>query len=368
MKLGRVMINLDDIVAIKKLDESDVYGSVDQLPKQCLHAWEEAKNLKIPDDYKNINKIVMTGMGGSGLGSRVIEAVYAGEIKYPLIRVNDYDLPAWVDKKTLVICSSFSGTTEETVENAHQAQKRGTCWMAIGTGGELIKLAQQHQVPYYKITPTYNPSKQPRLAIGYSIIGQLAMVSKVGIINLTKKEVLSVIKITNKIRKECEIFVPTDQNPAKKMAQALFGKEVIFVASRHLLAAAYVFKNQMNENAKTFSAIFDIPELNHHLMEGLQFPQSNQHDLIFFFADSLLYPPRLQQRMKITKEIVKKNKISLVSWQATASEMLSQAFELIQFGGFVNFYLAMLNGVNPALIPWVDYFKIKLGQPLGQWK
>lgn len=362
------MINLDDIKAIKKLDKSDVYGSVDQLPKQCLHAWEDTRNLKVPESYRNINKIVMTGMGGSGLGARVIESLYGSRIKYPLARINDYDLPDWVDKKTLAICSSFSGTTEETVENAHQAQARGAKWMAISSGETLIKMAQKNKVPYYKIIPTYNPSKQPRLAIGYSIIGQLVMADKAGLINFTKLELLSLVETMNKVRIDNKISVPVKENPAKKMAQAIFGKKVVFIAARHLLAAAHTVKNQMNENAKNFSAIFDIPELNHHLMEGLSFPQSNPKDLLFFFLDSELYPGRIIKRLTITKDVVVKHKIPSITWNAEAKDFLSQAFEFIQFGGFVNFYLAIVNGIDPGPVPWVDYFKIELGQPLGQWK
>lgn len=362
------MISLDDVTAIKKLDKSDVYGSVDQLPKQCLHAWGETKDLQVPESYKTINKIVMTGMGGSGLGARVIESVYGGQLKFPLYGIHDYDLPAWVDEKTLVICSSFSGTTEETVENARQAQTKGAKWMAIGTGEALIDLAIKSGVPYYKITPTYNPSKQPRLAMGYSIVGQLVMAAKAGVINFSKKDVLRVVEVMDKIRDETSLTIALKKNPAKQMALKLFEKKVIFVAARHMLASAHVFKNQMNENAKNFSAIFDIPEANHHLMEGLRFPKSNQQDLLFLFINSNLYPERIRQRVAITQDVVKENEIPVLVWQAASQNSLSQAFEFIQFGGFVNFYLAMLNGIDPAPVPWVDYFKVKLGQPLGQWK
>lgn len=361
-------MNLDDLEEIKKLDKSNVYGSVDELPKQCLHAWEDTKNLQVPDSYHTINKIVMTGMGGSGLGARVIESVYASKLKYPLIRINDYDLPDWVDNETLVICSSFSGTTEETVENARQAQSCGAKWMAIGAGGDLINLAKEHNVPYYQINPIYNPSKQPRLAIGYSIIGQLVMASKANVIDFNKSNVESIIKAMDNIRNKANFSISEKDNLAKISARQMFQKKIIFMGARHTLAAAHVVKNQMNENAKNFSAIFDIPELNHHLMEGLRFPQSNKKDLLCVFIDSTLYPKRISQRVNITKDVIRKNKIPIEIWQTKAEDPLSQAFEIIQFGGFVNFYLAVLYGIDPAPIPWVDYFKIELGQPLGQWK
>lgn len=362
------MTNLDSLEEVKKLDEKNVYGSVVELYKQCLHAWKDAQKIIVPDGYKDINKILMTGMGGSGLGARIIEGVYGLKLNYPLVRLNDYDLPDWVDEKTLVICSSFSGTTEETVENARQAQAKNAKWMAIGTGGSLLDLAQKYQVPFYQIVPTFNPSKQPRMAIGYSVIGQLVMVAKTGVINLTEKHLEMLLSAMKKVVVESEISVKTQENPAKKIAEKLFSKKVVFVASRHLVGAAHTFKNQMNENAKNFSTIFEIPELNHHLMEGLKFPSSNGSDLIFLFVESDLYPSRIQERIEITKDVIKKNNVDVISWKGHSKDLLSQVFELVQFGGFVNSYLAALNGLDPAAIPWVDYFKTKLGQPLGQWK
>lgn len=361
-------MDLDNLEEIKKLDKENVYGSVDDLPKQCLHAWEDTQNIKVPESYSNINKIVMTGMGGSGLGARVIESVYANKLTIPLVRINDYDLPEWADEKTLVICSSFSGTTEETIENARQAQKKNTKWMAIGSGGELIDFAKKYSVPYYQIIPTYNPSKQPRMAIGYSIVGQLVLVSKAGIINFTKADVLSMTEAMDQIKSKVNISILAKDNLAKLSAQKIFQRKVVFMGARHTLAALHIVKNQMNENAKNFSAIFDVPELNHHLMEGLRFPQSNKQDLLCVFAESTLYPKRIQERIIITQDVINKNGISVDVWRTKAQNPLSQAFEIIQFGGFVNFYLTMLNGIDPAPIPWVDYFKIKLGQPLGQWK
>lgn len=362
------MVDIDDVSAIKGLDRSEVYASIEALPRQCIHAWEENRDLLVPNSYKDVNKIIMTGMGGSGLGARIIESVFASQLKYPLVRVNDYDLPSWADEETLVICSSFSGTTEETVETARQAQDRKCKWMAIGTGETLIKLAKRHRVPYYQIIPTYNPSKQPRLAMGYSVVGQLVMTAKTGIITFNKRQLLSMVKAMEKIIRFCNVEVSASENPAKKMAKEFFQKGVVFVASRHMTGAIHTVKNQMNENAKNFSARFDIPELNHHLMEGLGHPDLNKKYLLFFLVNSSLYPERIQKRMRISKDVVSKCKIPTISWKAEASDKLSQAFELIQFGGFVNFYLVMLYGVDPTPIPWVDHFKTQLGQPLGQWK
>ena len=148
---------LDDLIAQQKLDQSHVYDSVVSLPQQCRHAYQGTQNLTIPASYRKVNKMVMCGMGGSGLGARVIESACFDSLKLPLIRINNYHLPSWVDSQTLVICSSFSGTTEETVANAKEAISKKAKWLAISAGGDLIDLARSHQVPYYQINPKYNP-------------------------------------------------------------------------------------------------------------------------------------------------------------------------------------------------------------------
>jgi len=132
--------------------------------------------------------------------------------------------------------------------------------------------------------------------------------------------------------------------------------------------ASHTIKNQLNENAKNFSHSFEIPEMNHHLMEGLMYPEINREYLAFFFIESDLYHKRIKERFNITKDIISKYEIPVVTWKSKSKSKLVEAFELIQFGGFVNYYLGALNQVNQGPIPWVDYMKERLGQDLGEWK
>ena len=356
------MQDLDDLNQIKKLDKSNVLGSVEALPKQCQHAWEDINKVEVSDDYQNVDNLVMTGMGGSGLGARVIESIFSSQLRIPLIRVNDYDLPGFVNEKSLVICSSYSGSTEEVVANAQQAIAKKAKWMAIGKGKDLIELAQKHQVPYYQINPIHNPSQQPRMAIGYSVIAQLGLVSKAKLIQLSHEEIEEIVKTMEEVQEKIKVDIPEKENPAKQLAKKMLNKIIVYAASRHLTGAIHTVKNQLNENAKTFATRFDIPELNHHLMEGLKHPKANQQNLFFFLVQSELYPKRIQQRVNLTQDVIEQNKVEVFVWQAKSQKKLTQAFELIQFGAYVNFYLTMLYGINPAPIPWVNYFKEKLNK------
>src|SRR3990172_8959407 len=126
------MRDIDSREKISKIDKENVLGSVEAQAQQCLHAFEDASKVAVPSSYSDFDNVVMCGMGGSGLGARVIESVFAEEIKKPFIRINDFHLPPWVNEKTLVVCSSYSGTTEETVQNAKEADAKNAKWMAIG--------------------------------------------------------------------------------------------------------------------------------------------------------------------------------------------------------------------------------------------
>lgn len=360
------MPSLDNPDDIKAIDPENVLGSIIGLKDQLTHAWDDAQKVLVPESYKDINKVVMCGMGGSGLGARFIESVYGPNFKYPLVRVNDYHLPAWVDDQTLVFCTSYSGTTEETVQNLNEALDKNARILVIATGGTLREIAEKHHLPLYIINPTFNPSKQPRLAIGYMVVGQLVLAQKAGLITLSRPEIDSVVKGLENEVAHLDSNVPTDQNPAKQWAQTLEDKITIFVTARHLVGAVHTVKNQRNENSKQLAVQFEIPELNHHLMEGLQYPKENSQNIVFVFTQSPLYEARLKQRFELTQDVVRQHQISTLVWQSDAPTPLEDAFRFIQFGAFTNFYLNVLTGTNPAPIPWVDYFKTQLGQPLGK--
>lgn len=343
------MIDLDSIDEIKALDKSNVFASVENLFNQITHAFEEASKVIVPDIYQNIDNIIMCGMGGSGLAGRVIESVY-NDLPIPLIRVNDYNLPAFVNEKSLVICSSYSGNTEETIENANQAIAKNAKWMVITASGKLLDLAKQHGVPFYQINPTFNPSNQPRMAIGYSVIGQLVLVAKTGLLTFTQDDIEKIVLAMKGI----------DVTLAKQMAKSLAGKVILYIASGHLVGPTHVSNNQLNENAKNLSFDFQIPELNHHLMEGLRNPIDNKEDFVALLIESDLHSERIKKRFEITKEVFEKNGIQTQSFKCLADSKIAEAFEMIQFGAYIAFYISMLNGIDPSPIPWVDYFKEKL--------
>jgi glucose/mannose-6-phosphate isomerase len=354
------MIELDNQEAVRQLDKKNYYSSVEEFPRQCEQAWEEVKTIPLPPEYGAVENIVVCGMGGSGLGSWVIDSLFADRLKVPFEVVNDYTLPLSVNEKTLVVLSSYSGTTEEVLTAFEEAYLRRAKCLGIAAGGTLADLMRERNLPFYLIDPKHNPAGQPRAGVGYSIMGIVGMLAATGLVAVSDDEIKKVISALDEFSQKYSLLVPEATNLAKQIAQSLKEKIIILVGAEHLSGSLRVFRNQLQETAKNFADFYLLPELNHHLMEGLSFPKNNPQNLTFLFFDSALYSPRIGQKMTVTKDVVTQNKIPFLSYQCQAAERLSQAFEAILFGAYVSFYLAMLNEVDPSVIPWVDYFKEKL--------
>lgn len=353
---------LDDLKKIIKLDSCNVLGSIESLGLQCQQAWEEVKKVKIPKSYKNINNVVISGMGGSGLGGHIIQCLFFNELKVPVKVLNSYDISGDVNSKTLFIASSYSGNTEETLRSFKQALARKAKVIAITADGQLAKMAKRFKIPVYVFEPRYNPCGQPRLGLGYSLMSQLGLFKKVGILNLNSQDLEKIIKIIIGGHHRFGVKMKSNKNQAKKIAMALKNKIPIIFGSEFLFGNSHVFSNQLNENAKNFATYFAIPELNHHLMEGLTQPKAARKLIKFLFIESDLYLPQNRARYEVTKKVIKKNGFDFVSYKAKAKTRLEQSFEVLLLGSYVSFYLALLNNLDPSPIPLVDYFKKELAK------
>lgn len=332
------------------LDTRNMLASIDMLADQVQHAWADTTHLTVPPEYKDCRNVVLFGMGGSALAMDIIRAVFADQATVPLLICNDYSIPEYVNKDSLVILSSYSGTTEETLNVAKTIFARTSKVMVITTGGELKKLMTERQLPGYCIEPKYNPCDQPRIAIGYAVTGVLRMLVQAGIVTVSDTDIDNIVHY---LRGNLELLRDAGQDTAKAIASGI----PVYVGSEFLLGNLHAVSNQTNENGKQFSCWFPIPELNHHLMEGLGFPQPTVRQLHFVFVESNLYNDRVQKRYEVTKQILDKQQVPYTSFLPTASTKLLQSFEVLQWGGYVSFYLATHNGVDPSPIPWVDFFK-----------
>lgn len=356
---------LDSREKIAEIDKSNVLGSIEQMGSQVQQIWEIAQGLQFDPSYKNVTNVVVAGMGGSVLGTHVIQTVFKEELKVPVTIVPDYELPEFVNENTLVIASSYSGTTEETLAATEDAIKKGAKVTGITSGGRLESLLKEHNFPVLVFEPTYNPSGQPRMGLGYSIFGQIALFAQAGLLSVTEAEYKAVLEVIAAAHLTSGADIANDENPSKLLAFEFTTHIPVVTASGHLEGPAHVFANQLNENSKTYSEYRVIPELNHHLMEGLRFPTNLDGSIMFFLVESKLYPENNQLRMKLTSEVLDKNNIEYRTLALKSGSKLEQAFEMLVFGAYTTFYLSMLHGIDPAPIPWVDWFKEQLKAHAG---
>lgn len=356
------MNQLDNKSYIKKLDKKDVLSSIENLPRQFEQVVQDFSEIDLPLKYFQVKDIVISGMGGSGLGGHIIQSLFFEELKIPLRIINGYTLPKAVNKNTLCIIVSYSGTTEETIATYFEAKKKKANIFVITRGAKLAQIVKKEKTPTYIFEERFNPTKQPRLGLGYTLTAELLFLNKLRLLNFGQKEKSITLKALEKFNKIFGQKRETSQNIAKKIAFKLYQnqKTPILVGSEFLIGSLHFFSNQLNETAKTLATYFALPELNHHLMEGLTFPKSNRKNLFFLFFNSSLYQPKIILRYRITQEVLAKNKIISLEYKMASSDKISQTAELLTLGSYVSFYLGILNKIDPSEIPWVDYFKKKL--------
>ncbi len=300
-------------------------------------------------------------MGGSTLGSDVIRSVFSGLLRTPFTIINGYHIPAQVDRRTLVILSSYSGTTEEVLSAAAEAKKRGALVTGLTRGAKLGAFLTRNKYPWYQIDGAANPAGQPRMGLGYNVMGQIGLLSSIGLIKLTKKDVDGIVRHVGRRAAAFDTNMPTVQNEAKSLAAAFVGRVPVLVGTEHLVGSIHAFANQLNETAKVFAVPFVLPELNHHLLEGLRFPRIVTQGT-FMFVASPLYDERITTRQRITAEIVKKKGLKVVLYRVRGDDRLTQAFDMLVLAGFTSFYLSVLHGVDPLEIQTVNEFKKRLAK------
>ncbi len=355
------MINLDEKESVLTIQGGDaVLRSVDALPQQLEQSFNEIQGLELPNEFKQVKNVVVCGMGGSRFPAYILKELFKRQLTVPYLLNDNYQLPGFINSDSLVVLSSYSGTTEEVLANAKQALTKHAKLTGITTGGDLVELLKTNHFPVYIFNPAHNPSGQPRIGFGYGVGAHLGLLVKLGFIKLLHEEVASAIKNAAQIMTHFKLTIPKDKNPAKQMAEKLFQRYPYYIVAEFLTGVGNAIANQTNETAKAISSFRIIPELNHHLMEGLKFPDRLRELATFVFFFSQLYSPRIQKRFQITKEVVEQNKIQTLRYELQGKTALEQTFELMGFGNYLSMYLSALYEQDPSAIPYVDFFKQKL--------
>jgi glucose/mannose-6-phosphate isomerase len=349
-------MDLDNEKRIAETDPDRMLEQIYKLPEQLEEAWKIGMGAPLPK-LEGVRQIVITGMGGSAIGADLVSAYAAPECPLPLYIHRDYDLPAWVDgAETLVIASSHSGNTEETISSYRAALERKCRTLAICTGGELASIAEQNG----QICWRFKHEGQPRAAIGFSFGMLLGLITRMGVVQKVESGFFEAIGLMKDERKKFAVDIPTVKNPAKRMAGQLYGRWVVVFGSGYLIPVARRWKGQISELAKAWAQFEALPEADHNSLAGLNFPEDlmPHTQAIFLQADS--DHPRNQLRLQLTRQMFLMEGVNTDFVNATGKSPLSHIWTLVQFGDFTAFYLAMAYGVDPTPIELLVELKEKL--------
>ena len=353
---------LDDNKNFRKFDPENLYESLTKFGRQFDAGWHAAEFVNINFDKEKIKNVVFTGMGGSNLSAEIVKSLSPFLLSVPFEIVANYRLPAYADKNTLVILSSYSGNTEEIISCAQDASMRSCPSVCITTGGKLMELAVNQRIPLIELEEKFNPSRSPRAGICLSLGAIISFLLR---LNPPAKKHFNQKDITQTIERVLDVVnmhKSTQENPAKSLAIKHKGVGIIFFSANHLSGIGKIFGNYLNETAKTFSAQFNIPDLNHHLLEGLTFPSSLKDDTSIIILNSGNFPEIIQKRIKITRDVLIKQKFRVTVIKPEVIDPILQVFESLVFLVMFSYYLGIVNKVNPAINPWVDYLKSTLSK------
>ncbi len=347
---------LDNSDELRKIDRDGMIDRIAELPAQCADAWKIAQGLRLPDEYSLVDGVVVLGMGGSAIGGDLARTLVADEIKVPMQVCREYDLPAYVGRNTLVIASSYSGNTEETLSATDQAINRQAKFVAITAGGKLKDIAQQRGLPLV----SFSYQAQPRAALGYSFILLLGVLQKSGLIGDKSSDLQEAIGLLQSVRDEVGPAVPAAGNAAKKLADTMHGRLPIVYGAGLLAEVARRWKGQFNENSKAWAFFEVLPELNHNAVVGYEFPKDLADKILVLFLDSPLLHPRVRLRYAITQEILRRRGVSFEVIEGRGRSPLAQMLTSIYIGDYASFYLSTLYKTDPTPVEVISYLKQRL--------
>ncbi len=297
----------------------------------------------------NIQNIVITGLGGSGIGGTILSELISDSCNVPIIICKDYFLPAFVNSNTLLIVSSYSGNTEETLSALQQAISKKAQIVCITSGGKVLELAKQHQFDFIEI-PGGNP---PRSCIGYSLVQLIKiLVTK----NFADKKLFSDLERSIALLDKEIINIKTE---AQKIAEKLVNKICVIYSLGTCEGAAVRFRQQINENSKMLCWHHVFPEMNHNELVG--WTTKNDTLVVVTFHTSFDYA-RTKKRYDVCKPIFEKYSNGVIDIVAKGESKLEQFLYLINIGDWISCYIAELRGIDPVEVNVIDHLKGELAK------
>ena len=344
---------------IEKIDSSNMLNQIKSLPNQIKESIEIINEYKFKiKDFKNINSVLIVGMGGSAIGGDIVNSIISDCSKIPFQVIRDYNLPNWVNENTLVICVSYSGNTEETLSCFDEAINRKSLIVGITSGGKL-----QQKLNSYNLDSILIPKdKPPRACIGYVSILILLVLEKNNIVNISSEKYL--FDTSSKLENLTNTFAKAENsNPTFGLAKKIYKTiPIIYGDFRYTSSIALRWRGQIEENSKMISFHNSIPEMNHNEIVGYE----NNND--FFDKLSIIWLKdkkiniRNLLRQKFSSDILSESISKQFEIESHGESLIERIFYLIYWGDWLSFWLAIFHKTNPSPVRKIEKLKKKLAR------
>lgn len=339
---------------VNKYDPENQFKVLQNSFEQIDYVIDLQLNLQSIDTAK-IKNVVLAGLGGSAIGGDLISNLFKDELKIPYMVSRNYSLPDFVGESTLVILSSYSGNTEETLSAGVEAKQKGAQIVCVTTGGKLKEFAETNNYPYALFKTGY----QPR----YSLYLNMFTVAKILMeLNIIPEDKNLFIEVRDLLKTKAAEYIE-EQNEALKIAESLVGFIPIIYSCDSITNAAGVrLKGQFNENSKVHAFHNSFPELNHNEIIGWETAQENQLRSKVIFIEDESYHPQIKRRYQITGELISKSSAEIIALKSNLNRFKLRLIDLVFLGDWITYYLAVLRGKDPSEIDFIHHLKKELAK------
>ena len=348
------MVVLDNVEKIEKLDKSNMSQLLHEFPTQGEKVLSLMKNFPLLSQEGKIGNVIISGLGGSAIGGDILKGLLRDSLPAPVVVNRSYGVPGWVSERSLMICVSYSGNTEETLSSYEAGKKRGARLAVVSSDGKLTELAQKDGIPYLAI-PGGAP---PRTALGYLFFPCLLILNIFGIVSVEEREIREAVETLISLRREIDLSAPIKANLAKQLAEQLYGTlPLIYTTSDFLEGVGMRWKTQLNENSKIPAYYQSFPELDHNEIMGWEGLKDVCQKMALVLLRDQDESERMQKRIEITKKIISSKVGKMLEVHSRGENLLSRILSLVYIGDYISFYLAILNEKDPTEIVSITRLK-----------
>jgi glucose/mannose-6-phosphate isomerase len=341
--------------AIASIDTSGQLEDILALPDHLRDALWRVESAKL-EPHDAPAGLIVAGMGGSAIGGALARAALGDRASRPIVLARGYALPPWTTPDTTVLCSSYSGDTEETLATYEAAGAVGARRIVATTGGKLAVQARAEGVPVIPLPAGF----QPRAAVAYSVVVALEVAGLCGAGERLHAEIDVAAAHAEQLVAKWSPDGARDSLP-KELARGLYGTVPQIAGAGVTASIAYRWKTQINENAKTPCFAHELPELDHNEIAGWQGASELGRFSAVFLDDSDLHP-RIRQRIELTRGLIAAEAAETYRIDSVGESRIERLLSLVLLGDLVSVYLAVLRGVDPSPVPMIERLKSTLAR------